>query len=119
MPGSYLEAHRTVRETTGFGAGKGPYVALPDGFSIVEPLKAEIFNGFLNGADRVIVEKRFFTQPLRQEAELVPNSTLEDICLNVQKDMDYRCVGFLGFPSMGGLGLIDSALFWLVGRTLA
>ncbi|RXW21692.1 hypothetical protein EST38_g4161 [Candolleomyces aberdarensis] len=83
----YVEAHRTVRETTGFGAGKGPYVALPDGFSVEEPLKAEVFDGFLNGADRVVVEKRFPTQPVREETEFA-NVTTKEICSSVGTQMN-------------------------------
>ena len=92
---SYVEAHRTIRETTGFGAGKGPYVALPDGFSVEEPLKPEIFDGFLNGADRVVVEKRFFTPPVRDETEFAPNTTTKEICSTVGAQMNSRYVSSL------------------------
>ncbi|KAJ2927009.1 hypothetical protein H1R20_g10093, partial [Candolleomyces eurysporus] len=51
----YVEAHRIVREVTGFGKGKGPFVVINDGFA-----SSSVFNGFMNGADRVIVERQAY-----------------------------------------------------------
>lgn len=52
---SFVEAHRVVREVTDYGPGKGPYLVLYDGYD--QP--SGIFDdGFLVGADRVILERQ-------------------------------------------------------------
>ncbi|KAJ7134035.1 glycoside hydrolase family 5 protein [Mycena crocata] len=47
----YLEAHRMIREITGLGAGKGPYISIHDGFGGVSS-----WAGFLEGSDRIILD---------------------------------------------------------------
>ncbi|PPQ80107.1 hypothetical protein CVT25_001475 [Psilocybe cyanescens] len=49
--GFYVEAYEMIRGITGTGEGKGPYISIHDGF---QGLPA--WAGFLNGADRVILD---------------------------------------------------------------
>ncbi|RXW12105.1 hypothetical protein EST38_g13749 [Candolleomyces aberdarensis] len=54
----YVEAYRTIRGITGFGEGKGPFVVIDNGSQ-----DSPVFNGFMNGADRVAIEKHFSLPP--------------------------------------------------------
>ncbi|KAL0578127.1 hypothetical protein V5O48_003870 [Marasmius crinis-equi] len=47
----YLEAHRMMRDITGFGEGKGAYMSIHDGFQDITS-----WAGFMPGADRVIMD---------------------------------------------------------------
>ncbi|KAF7364585.1 Glycoside hydrolase family 5 protein [Mycena venus] len=47
----YLQVHDLVRNITGYGAGKGPYIGFHDGFGGISS-----WAGFLPGADRVILD---------------------------------------------------------------
>ncbi|TCD64392.1 hypothetical protein EIP91_004140 [Steccherinum ochraceum] len=47
----YLHAHNMVRSITGTGAGKGPFIAMHDGF-----LPVTTWAGFLPGSDRIILD---------------------------------------------------------------
>ncbi|KAF8176767.1 glycoside hydrolase family 5 protein [Pholiota molesta] len=48
----YLRAHDMIRNITGLGEGRGPYIAIHDGF---ESLSA--WSGFLQGSDRLILDQ--------------------------------------------------------------
>ncbi|KAF8887157.1 glycoside hydrolase superfamily [Infundibulicybe gibba] len=48
----YYAAYDAMRKSTGTGAGKGPYVAIHEGFQ-----GPAIWEGFLSGADRVILDQ--------------------------------------------------------------
>lgn len=48
---SYLEAHNIIRGITGYGEGKGPYIAIHDGFTGISS-----WAGFLSGSDRIILD---------------------------------------------------------------
>ncbi|KAG0659221.1 hypothetical protein C6P46_005274 [Rhodotorula mucilaginosa] len=53
----YLETYNMMREITGIGEGKGPFIAFHDGFSsLAAPVAAGGWNGFLNGWDRVAID---------------------------------------------------------------
>ena len=46
-----------MRDITGVGKGKGPFIAFHDGFSsLAAPVAAGGWNGFLNGWDRVAID---------------------------------------------------------------
>ncbi|TFK19430.1 glycoside hydrolase [Coprinopsis marcescibilis] len=47
----YVEAHRVMREVTGFGEGNGPYMVLHDSFQGLGG-----WSGFMSGADRVGID---------------------------------------------------------------
>ena len=47
----YAQALKSIRETTGLGAGKGPYLAYHEGFQ-----GASEFSGFLAGGDRLVLD---------------------------------------------------------------
>ncbi|KAH8103524.1 glycoside hydrolase family 5 protein [Cristinia sonorae] len=47
----YLQAHDMIREITGIGEGKGPYIAVHDGF-----LGVTQWDGFLPNSDRIIMD---------------------------------------------------------------
>jgi glucan 1,3-beta-glucosidase len=52
LPGcSYVEAYTMIREITGVGEGKGPFISIHDGF---QGLKN--WAGFMKGADRVALD---------------------------------------------------------------
>lgn len=53
----YKEVHDTVREITGVGAGKGPYLSVHDGF---EGIMTE-WDGFLAGSDRIMLDRHPYT----------------------------------------------------------
>lgn len=54
---SYLETYNMMRDITGVGKGKGPFIAFHDGFSsLAAPVAAGGWNGFLNGWDRVAID---------------------------------------------------------------
>ncbi|KIJ51370.1 glycoside hydrolase family 5 protein [Sphaerobolus stellatus SS14] len=69
-----LEAHNLVRSITGFGEGKGPYIAIGDGFAGIGS-----WAGFLPNSDRVILDTHPYfafdgspnTQPL-SDFDLMP-----------------------------------------------
>lgn len=48
---SYLQAYNIIRGITGFGAGKGPYISIHDGFQ-----GTSTWAGFFPGADRLILD---------------------------------------------------------------
>ncbi|RDB14918.1 putative glucan 1,3-beta-glucosidase D [Hypsizygus marmoreus] len=48
----YFAAYDTIRKSTGTGAGKGPYVAIHEGFQ-----GTSIWDGFLPGADRLALDQ--------------------------------------------------------------
>ncbi|KAF8878964.1 glycoside hydrolase superfamily [Infundibulicybe gibba] len=47
----YLEAHTMIRNITGTGAGKGPYISMHDSFGGIAS-----WAGFLEGSDRIILD---------------------------------------------------------------
>ncbi|KAH9940545.1 glycoside hydrolase [Epithele typhae] len=47
----YLEAYKMVRNITGIGEGKGPYISYHDGF-----INPSSWVGFLEGADRIVMD---------------------------------------------------------------
>lgn len=51
MTGSNLEAHRIIREITGIGEGKGPYIAITDGIGPVTT-----WANLLPNADRLALD---------------------------------------------------------------
>ncbi|KZP22691.1 glycoside hydrolase family 5 protein [Athelia psychrophila] len=52
----YLETHNMMRNITGVGAGKGPYMSVHDGFQGVAT-----WAGFMPGSDRVILDSHPYT----------------------------------------------------------
>ncbi|KAJ7075788.1 exo-beta-1,3-glucanase [Mycena belliarum] len=48
----YYGAYEAIRTATGIGAGKGPYMAIHEGFQ-----GPAIWEGFLNGADRIALDQ--------------------------------------------------------------
>ncbi|KAJ2913953.1 hypothetical protein MD484_g6462, partial [Candolleomyces efflorescens] len=54
MRNFYNEAYRTVREAAGYGAGNGPYLVMFDG---TDSSSGIFEDGFMSGADRVILER--------------------------------------------------------------
>ena len=51
---SFIEAYRVVREVTGYGAGRGPYLVLHGGWD----QSSDLFNNsFMADADRVVLER--------------------------------------------------------------
>lgn len=51
----YLEAYNEMRGITGIGAGKGPFMAIHDGF-----VGLNTWPGFLKGADRLAIESHYY-----------------------------------------------------------
>ncbi|THH27838.1 hypothetical protein EUX98_g6353 [Antrodiella citrinella] len=51
MSAFYFQAHNMIRSITGVGAGKGPYIAMHDGFQ-----GPAAWAGFLPGSDRIILD---------------------------------------------------------------
>ncbi|KAF8322657.1 glycoside hydrolase [Clavulina sp. PMI_390] len=47
----YLEAHDTIRNITGIGAGQGPYISFQDSF-----LNPVGWQGYMEGADRLVLD---------------------------------------------------------------
>lgn len=67
---SYIEAHRTIREITGYGKGFGPFVAIDYGDE-----GYEVFNGSMNGADRVVIERYYAAAVYSGDEMLDPVAT--------------------------------------------
>jgi len=55
MRSFYLEAYDTVRNITGIGRGKGPIIAIHDGF-----IGLAAWDGFLTGADRLGLDSHYY-----------------------------------------------------------
>jgi len=51
MTAFYLEAHNIIRGITGIGEGKGPFIAIHDGF-----MGLDSWAGFLTGSDRIALD---------------------------------------------------------------
>jgi glucan 1,3-beta-glucosidase len=51
MTSFYLKAHDMIREITGTGAGKGPYISIHDGFQGISS-----WSNFLSGSDRIVLD---------------------------------------------------------------
>lgn len=51
----YLEAYQIMRNITGYGADKGPFMIIHDGF-----IGLDTWNGFLTGADRLGLESHYY-----------------------------------------------------------
>lgn len=79
---SYLETYNMMRDITGTGQGKGPFIGFHDGFSSLAASVADGgWNGFLNGWDRVAIDSHrylCFSKPnnwgLNYQAALVSPS---------------------------------------------
>ncbi|KAJ7118502.1 glycoside hydrolase family 5 protein [Mycena crocata] len=68
----YLQAHNMIREITGFGEGKGPYMSIHDGFDGVAS-----WAGFLTGSDRIILDTHPYFA-FNQQPNTEPIATGED-----------------------------------------
>jgi glucan 1,3-beta-glucosidase len=51
----YYEAYQIMRNITGYGAGKGPFMILHDGF-----VGLDTWEGYLTGADRIGLESHYY-----------------------------------------------------------
>jgi glucan 1,3-beta-glucosidase len=51
----YLEAYQIMRNITGYGADKGPFMIIHDGF-----VGLDTWDGFLTGADRLGIESHYY-----------------------------------------------------------
>ncbi|KAJ2931098.1 hypothetical protein H1R20_g5978, partial [Candolleomyces eurysporus] len=74
---SYVEAHRIIREITGYGKGLGPFVVIDSGFQ--DP-SSNVFNGFMNGADRVVIERHVYVAFSEVAMESVAAGTVQQFC---------------------------------------
>ncbi|KAJ2912807.1 hypothetical protein MD484_g7616, partial [Candolleomyces efflorescens] len=68
----YVEAHRTIREITGYGKGLGPYVVIDYGDE-----GSEVFQSFMNGADRVVIERHGYIDII--DPEVATPSVLTEV----------------------------------------
>ncbi|RXW21154.1 hypothetical protein EST38_g4705 [Candolleomyces aberdarensis] len=102
----YVEAHRMIREITGFGKGKGPFVGIDRGFE-----SSSVFNGFMNGADRVVVESHIYLAFSSVAMDSVSAGTVQQAC-DLGRPMDESRSDF-GITVAGGfsLGFLDCGLF--------
>ncbi|RXW23184.1 hypothetical protein EST38_g2666 [Candolleomyces aberdarensis] len=73
----YVEAHRIIREITGYGKGLGPFVVIDSGFQ--DP-SSNVFNGFMNGADRVVIENHVYLAFSEVAMESVAAGTVRQFC---------------------------------------
>lgn len=73
-----------IREITGFGKGKGPFVVIDDGFQ-----GSQVFNGFMNGADRVVIEMHRFIAFVQVAVDSVSAGTVRQAC-SLGQPMDQR-----------------------------
>ncbi|KAJ2933535.1 hypothetical protein H1R20_g3545, partial [Candolleomyces eurysporus] len=80
----YVEAHRMIRETTGFGKGKGPFVCIDNAF-----MSSSLFNGFMNGADRVVIESHIYLAFSPVTMDSVSAGTVQQAC-DLGQPMDER-----------------------------
>ncbi|KAF7977046.1 hypothetical protein HWV62_4816 [Athelia sp. TMB] len=66
----YLEVHNMIRNITGFGAGKGPYMSVHDGFQNLSS-----WADFMPGSDRVILDSHPNTTSISGGNTSIANGT--------------------------------------------
>ncbi|KAF6754946.1 glycoside hydrolase family 5 protein [Ephemerocybe angulata] len=71
----YGEAYETIRKSTGLGAGNGPYIAIHEGFQ-----GTARWEGFLAGADRLILDQHPYLAFRGDTAGATPAGSAPDTC---------------------------------------
>lgn len=105
----YSAAYETIREVTGIGAGNGPYIAIHNAFRTLDQ-----WEGFLTGADRVILDQHPYLA-FQGDTSPTPASSVRRPCSNWAAGFN-RSQSVFGITVGGELSTaVNSCGVWLDG----